>query len=208
MMLLLIFMILNTCFATAPLTAHQYACPATIIDCNAISEQGYERVIAEYSATELLANLEQYARDAESEMIQVCIDQDNLSESKRTILLYNTNSGSAFPAGANINVVGGSNITTTGADSTITIAATGLISTSFPTDSGTATPSNNALTIHGGSNINTSGSGSTVTVNLNNSPSVSGSITAGTGLIATSGGINCYRKFFYLWRNYHAQPRH
>ncbi len=117
-------------------------------------------------------------------------DQDNLSECKRTILLYNTNSGSAFPAAANINIAGGSNVTTTGADSTITIAATGLISTSFPTDSGTATPSNNALTIHGGSNINTSGSGSTVTVNLNNSPSVSGSVTAGTGLIATTGGIN------------------
>ncbi len=145
---------------------------------------------AKCPAPKMFADLEQYARAVESGAIQVCIDEDDIHDGKRTVFLFNTNSGSAFPTAANINIVGGSNITTTGADSTITIGLSGSVSTSFPTDSGTATPSSGALTIHGGSNVNTSGSGSTVTVNLNNSPSVSGSVTAGTGLIATTGGIN------------------
>jgi hypothetical protein len=50
-----------------------------------------------------------------------------------------------------------------------------------------------AITMAGGSNITTAGSnpGPTgrVTINLVNSPSVSGTITAGTGLVATTGGI-------------------
>ncbi len=145
---------------------------------------------AEYPATKLLTDLKQYAQELQAQTVQVHIDQDNLSDGKRTIFLYNTNNGSAFSAAANINIVGGSNITATGAGSTITIGMSGSVSTSFSTDSGTATPSNDALTIHGGSNMNTSGTGAIVTVNLNNSPSVSGSFTAGTGLIATTGGIN------------------
>jgi len=64
--------------------------------------------------------------------------------------------------------------------------------TQYPTDAGTASPSGGALTIHGGSNINTStGTNSaTVNVNLNSSISVTGSITAGSGLVVQSGGIN------------------
>lgn len=59
----------------------------------------------------------------------------------------------------------------------------------FITDSGTATVAGGSITMAGGSNLNTSGSGSTVTYNLNNSPSVSGSVTAGTGFTATTGDV-------------------
>ena len=60
---------------------------------------------------------------------------------------------------------------------------------SFIEDVGTATPSAGAIDVLGGSNINTVGSGSTITINLDNTVSISGSMTAGTGLIATTGGI-------------------
>lgn len=62
-------------------------------------------------------------------------------------------------------------------------------SPSFITNSGTAFLSGNQLHINGGSNTSTTGSGNIVTINLINSPSVTGSITAATGLIATAGGI-------------------
>lgn len=54
-------------------------------------------------------------------------------------------------------------------------------------DSGSATGP--TVTIAGGSNITTSATSATLTVDLDSSPSVSGSITAGTGVIATTGGL-------------------
>lgn len=54
-------------------------------------------------------------------------------------------------------------------------------------DSGSATGA--TVTIAGGSNISTSAAGSTVTINLVSSPSVSGSVTAGTGFTATTGDV-------------------
>lgn len=93
-------------------------------------------------------------------------------------------------------ITAGTGISVTNGAGSITIATGSSVASSFPTDSGTAIPSAGALTIGGGSNINTSGAGSTVTINLNNSPSVSGSLTAGTtvtggtGIIATTGNIN------------------
>lgn len=83
----------------------------------------------------------------------------------------------------------GSTITITNGAGSINLDTAGSIPASFHTDSGNATPSAGVLTIAGGSNMNTSGSGSTVTINLNNSPSVSGSLTAGTGITATTGSI-------------------
>jgi len=59
----------------------------------------------------------------------------------------------------------------------------------FITDSGTAVETGGDITIHGGSNIGTTGAGSTVTVNLDNTISVSGSITAGTTLNSTGDTI-------------------
>ena len=101
---------------------------------------------------------------------------------------------SAAPVWANLTSTGGT-VTITNGAGTINLETSGATANSFPTDSGTATPSSGALTIHGGSNINTSGASSTVTINLNNSPSVSGSltagttVTAGTGITSTTGNI-------------------
>jgi len=65
----------------------------------------------------------------------------------------------------------------------------------FVTASGTATPAAGILNVPAGSNITTAGAGDTLTINLVASPSVAGSltagttITAGTGLTVTAGGI-------------------
>ncbi len=61
----------------------------------------------------------------------------------------------------------------------------GVITINGDTGSATGDP----ITLAGGSNITTSATGSTVTFDLDNTVSVSGSVTAGTGLIATTGGI-------------------
>lgn len=68
------------------------------------------------------------------------------------------------------------------------VTAIGVV-TELSTDSGNALPSSGVIEIHGGSNINTSGSTNIVTVNLDNTVSVSGSVTAGTGVVATAGGL-------------------
>lgn len=75
--------------------------------------------------------------------------------------------------------------------------ASGVGASQFITDSGTADSTGlGVLNVVGGSNINTDGTvPNTVTINLDNSPSVSGSltagttITAGTGITATTGII-------------------
>ena len=64
-------------------------------------------------------------------------------------------------------------------------AATGIVTL----DAGTGSATGSTVTIAGGSNINTTATSATLTVNLDNSPSVSGSVTAGTGLTATTGAI-------------------
>lgn len=56
-------------------------------------------------------------------------------------------------------------------------------------DAGSATTLADAMTFAGGSNINTSAAAHTVTFNLDNTISVSGSITAGTGITSTTGNI-------------------
>lgn len=56
-------------------------------------------------------------------------------------------------------------------------------------DVGFAVPAANQMTMAGSTNIATSGSGDTITFDLANTLSVSGSITAGTGLFATTGGV-------------------
>lgn len=68
-----------------------------------------------------------------------------------------------------------------------TLATSGTGPNTFITDSGNAVPSAGDITIAGGSNINTSGASSTVTINLDNSPSVSGSLTAATTITAGTG---------------------
>lgn len=95
------------------------------------------------------------------------------------------------PAYANLTSMDGSVVITNGHNS-INLAATGTGggASSFPTDSGTAIEIGGDLNINGGSNINTSGLANTVIINLSNSPSVSGTITAGNGLTVSAGGID------------------
>jgi len=105
--------------------------------------------------------------------------------------------GAVGPAGGNINVVGdGSTITVAGnpGSNTLTISATGLVSTSFPTDSGTATPSADVLNVFGGvsgRNINTTGSGNTIHVNMNNAITLGdlSSIIGSAALTCTTGDV-------------------
>jgi hypothetical protein len=82
-------------------------------------------------------------------------------------------------------------ITFTPGANSLNLETSGSTPNSFPTNAGTATPSAGVLNISGGSNINTStgANSSTVTINLNSSPSVTGTMTAGNGLIATTGGL-------------------
>lgn len=56
-------------------------------------------------------------------------------------------------------------------------------------NSGSATGSGGAMSFVGGPNISTSGSSSTVTISLGSTVSVANTVTAGTGLIATTGNV-------------------
>ena len=98
-------------------------------------------------------------------------------------------SSSGAPAWANITP--GSNITITNASNSIEIAASGGSGAStFVTQGSPATVSAGSITINGdGTNITTAGATDVVTITLASSPSVAGSVTAGTGLIATTGNV-------------------
>jgi hypothetical protein len=61
--------------------------------------------------------------------------------------------------------------------------------TTITTDAGNAVPAAGIIDIAGGLNMNTSGAGNTVTINLDASPSVTGSLTAATGITSTGGNI-------------------
>jgi len=80
-------------------------------------------------------------------------------------------------------------VTTIGTDPIVFTQFFGGGINTITTDSGTVTASNGNISAVGGSNLNTSGSGSTLTTNLNNTVSISGSMTAGTGFSATTGNV-------------------
>lgn len=73
--------------------------------------------------------------------------------------------GAAVPSSGNLNVLGGTGISTSGAGNTVTIDVSGAIATSYVEDVGSAAPSGGILNIVGGTGVNTSGAGSTVTIN-------------------------------------------
>jgi len=87
------------------------------------------------------------------------------------------------------NITAGSGVTITNGVNSITIAASGSLATTLNADTGSATFASGAATIAGGSNISTSATSHTLTVSLVASPSVSGSLTAATGLVALAGGV-------------------
>jgi Chaperone of endosialidase len=96
--------------------------------------------------------------------------------------------GGTNAAWANLTSSGGT-ITITNGANTINLEATASGFTTVHSDSGNATVSGGAFTISGGSNLNSTGSGSTIVVNLDNTVSISGSMTAGTGFTATTGNV-------------------
>lgn len=87
----------------------------------------------------------------------------------------------ATPAGGSEMVV----IDTNGFLATQTIPVGGI--TTLDGDTGSATGS--TVTIAGGSNITTSATGSTLTVDLDSTVSITGSMTAGSGLISNGNGV-------------------
>lgn len=119
---------------------------------------------------------------------------DNVNGAVETIT--GNTGGAVSPTGANINLVGAGGLTVTGnpATSTLTISGGGGggVAVSFGTDvGGPAVPTGGGLiSFITGSNISTNGAtANTVHINLVNSPSVSGSLTAGTTITSTNGDI-------------------
>lgn len=98
-------------------------------------------------------------------------------------------------ANDNINILGGTAITTVGTpgNNTITINADGDLATDYTTDAGTAEPSGNNLNVFGSHNLNTSGAGDTVTIADNNAHTLGdlSAIAAGNNALnAQTGDIN------------------
>ncbi len=77
-----------------------------------------------------------------------------------------TDSGTAIPIGNVLEVLGGTDCTTSGSGNTIIIDVAGFASATYTADSGSATPSANNLNIFGSGSIVTSGSGDTISVSL------------------------------------------
>lgn len=104
---------------------------------------------------------------------------------------FTSDSGVATPSAGNLNILGGSGVTTAGSGATITINASSTTPTSFVTDSGTAVPSSNVLHVSGGTNIATSGSGSSVTISYSGaSPGTTITGNSGGALSPTAGNWN------------------
>lgn len=132
----------------------------------------------------------------------------NLSAPVQT--LTGDSGGAVGPDGlGNIDILGGTGIDTVGNPGTnsITIDVDATVATQYDTDAGSAIPALNILQVLGGTNMNTAGAGNTVTINLDDTVSLSGSLTVGTtagfitaqtgditatvgDIIATAGDIN------------------
>ncbi len=126
--------------------------------------------------------------------------------------------GPVPPTGGNINVIGGANITGTGnpGTSTITFNVTGttnhsvqignvsgslssvpngttgevlLANTGSDPNWGSVASAGAVTSVTGGSNINITGTATAPVVNLDNTVSILGSMTAGTGLTTTTGDV-------------------
>lgn len=120
------------------------------------------------------------------------------TSSTGTVLTLTGNSGGPIDPdiNGNINVVG--DATTIAAigvagTNTITFSAGGGVAAEFITDdTNSALPINGIINVQGGSNIHTSNSapdGNSYQIDLNDTVSISGSMTAGTGLTATTGDV-------------------
>jgi len=106
---------------------------------------------------------------------------DTFTNTNGTVIYNGTNLATVFPG------VAGQVLTSGGASAPSFQNFTGAGITTLDGDTGST--SDLTVLIAGGSNITTSATASTLTVDLNNTVSVSGSMTAGTGLVATTGGL-------------------
>lgn len=117
----------------------------------------------------------------------------NLEVDETVATSYTTDSGSAVPASAILQVLGGTGCGTTGATNVVTINLDATVPLSFPTDSGSATPAANALTVSGGTGCSTAGAAATVTINLDGEVATvyhtdSGDATPSANAITVAGG--------------------
>jgi len=98
-----------------------------------------------------------------------------------------SDAGTATPVGNNVDIVGGTGISTSAAGDTITISVTGGLPGTFAADVGNATPAAGVITIAGGVGITTTAAGSTVTIDMDTPVTVT---NGGTGAATfTDGGI-------------------
>lgn len=77
---------------------------------------------------------------------------------------FDANTGFAVPLANILNIVGGTNVTTTGSGNTITIDASGTLAETFDADSGSATASAGIVNINGSQGVTTLASGNTITI--------------------------------------------
>lgn len=85
-------------------------------------------------------------------------------------ITFNTDLGTATPTLGVLNILGGTDITTTGSGNTVTIDFTGVSGANiFNTDAGAAVPVAGVLNVFGGSNITTTGAGNTITIAVSGS---------------------------------------
>lgn len=78
--------------------------------------------------------------------------------------VYDEDVGSATPVAGVLNIVGGTNINTSGAGNTVTINTSAAVADSYVTDAGTAVPVAGVLNVLGAGGVTTTGAGNTVTV--------------------------------------------
>jgi len=97
-------------------------------------------------------------------------------------ITYVENLGSATAALGVLNILGGTNVTTTGAGNTVTINISGTIAREYDANVGIAIPSLGNLAIVGDNLITTTGSGNTITIDLDNS--TNGQTLIGGGAMA------------------------
>jgi hypothetical protein len=131
-----------------------------------------------------------------NESNNICLGSPGSASDENTIRIGEDGSGSlqqdtCFIAGILGNTVSNQEfVTINSVTGQLGVVASAGGASTFDTDSGTATESGGAITMHGGSNLNTSGAGSTVTYNLDNTVSISGSMTAGIGFVSTTGDVD------------------
>jgi hypothetical protein len=101
--------------------------------------------------------------------------------------VYTEDVGSARPELGNLNILGGTGITTVGSGSTVLITAGSEVATTFIEDTGSANPIANVLNVVGGPGISTSGSGNTITITNSSSSSITFDADAGTA--TPTGGV-------------------